>query len=482
MFALLGKLPAGLRQAAIYGSAIVTAKVVSLLMVPIFTHYLAPADYGRLDVLQTLANLLSIVIGFGMTDTLFRFAGPPEDEDERRQIAANVFGTALVICVAALALTQTCAPLIAEFLPGGISVYQTRLILGSLAVTGAISVPMSWLRMRDRAFAFFLGSAGLAAIQAMLSATMLWLGFGIDGVLLAGLVCAIGLALALSIHQLRETGVRFDRSTQFRHAHFGMVLVLAGIAAFVMDSFDRWILAAAAGPAEMAMYALAAKIGMMAAFMVQPFEMWWLPRRFAVLAESGGAAKCARSTEIGLVVCILAAIGVATVGPLVVRWMTPAAYHGAIAYVPWLAALATLNAATNLVNTACLNTQRTLWPLAIDGSAAALALIGYGVLIPGFGAWGAIFATAAALGVRFAAYVMVGRRLLPIPYAFARLAAPAFVGLAMMGWQASVTDPVSSMVIGAAAGLSVLTIAIYLNLLPLGKAVKEALMRRRAAV
>ena len=172
----------------------------------------------------------------------------------------------------------------------------------------------------------------------------------------------------------------------------------------------------------------------------------------------------------------------ATVGPLVVRWMTPVAYHGAIAYVPWLAALATLNAATNLINTACLNTQRTLWPLAIDGSAAAVAFIGYGLLIPGFGAWGAIFATAIALGVRFAAYVMVGRRLLPIPYAFARLAAPAAVGLAMIGWQSSVTDPVSSIVIGGGAALSVLIIAIYLNLLPLEKAAKEALMRRRAAI
>ncbi len=72
-----------LTQATFYVLALGVSKGISLLMVPVFTHYLLPADYGRLDVLQTLANLLTIVVAMGLADTLYRFAGEAGQDEER---------------------------------------------------------------------------------------------------------------------------------------------------------------------------------------------------------------------------------------------------------------------------------------------------------------------------------------------------------------------------------------------------------------
>ena len=150
---MLGRfpLPLALRQSLIYGLALAAIKGVSILMVPVFTYFLEPADYGRLDILQTLADLLSIVIGVGLADTLFRFAGSAETEAERRASAANLFGFSIIIGVIALIATQISAPTVAALLPGDVSVVQTRLILGTLAMSGISLFLLSWLRLQEKA-------------------------------------------------------------------------------------------------------------------------------------------------------------------------------------------------------------------------------------------------------------------------------------------------------------------------------------------
>jgi len=110
---LLHRLPPAVQQTLLYALSIATAKAVSFIMVPVFTHFLTPADYGRLDILQTRADLLSVVIGLGLADSVYRFAGSEHEAKKRRQVAASIFGIAMVSGVIFLVAGQLLAPLIA---------------------------------------------------------------------------------------------------------------------------------------------------------------------------------------------------------------------------------------------------------------------------------------------------------------------------------------------------------------------------------
>ena len=66
-------------------------------MIPVFTHYLEPSDYGRLDILQTLADLLSIVLIMGLGDALFKFYGETTNKKNQRKVVSNIFGMCLFI-------------------------------------------------------------------------------------------------------------------------------------------------------------------------------------------------------------------------------------------------------------------------------------------------------------------------------------------------------------------------------------------------
>ena len=214
-------MPRSFKEQLTYSAGIVLTKLIAIIMLPVFTHYLSPGDYARLDILQTLANLLGLVIAFGLADSLFRFAGETSEPIVRSDMAANIFALAVIALVVGTILMQALAPFITRLLPGDITLFQTRAILASLSVTACIAVPLAWLRMQGKAGMFFIATACWTLCQAGITAIALFLGYGIDGVLVSGLFSAIVLALVLSIYQYCSTGISFSMSLSLAQARFG---------------------------------------------------------------------------------------------------------------------------------------------------------------------------------------------------------------------------------------------------------------------
>jgi O-antigen/teichoic acid export membrane protein len=413
----LAKLPKPLRDSLIYASALAFSKGLALLMVPVATNYLTPQDYGRLDVLQTLADLLSIIIGMGLAESLFRFAGSETNTDERKQAAANLFGMAVISGVLTLIITQVCAPWIASTLPGNISPLEARLILVSLALCSVVLMPLAWLRLQEKAGLYFLGSAGMVLLQVSIAIPLLMLGFGVHGVLIGTLISTVILSSVLIYVQYKDTGIAFNFARFKSYSCYGGPLIFVGIAGFILGSFDRWILADEVGTAAMADYALAAKFGLMTAVLIQPFDLWWHARRFSCYAEKNGAENCARYASIGIVIALFSCLIISMLGPVLVRLLTPVSYYGAIQYIPWLALLAAIHNATSTLAFGAMSATHTIKPALIDSSAAALALVAYFILIPMYHAWGAIASTYLALVSRLILMYIVSQkeRFLPFP-------------------------------------------------------------------
>ncbi|WP_415903037.1 lipopolysaccharide biosynthesis protein [Neptuniibacter sp. QD29_5] len=469
MLKRIANLPIAVQHSLIYASAIALSKGLALIMVPVSTHFLTPEDYGRLDVLQTLADLLSIVIGMGLAETLFRFAGSADNEIEKRKASANIFGMAICLGGLALILGQLFAGPISRLLPGDIAELDTRLILASLSMVGTILIPLAWLRMSGMAWSYLIGTAGRVALQVAIAVPLLFMGFGVTGVLCATLASAILLCSWLIRKQLKDTGISFEFSRFKTYSIYGGPLIFVGISGFVLGSFDRWILADAVGTAEMAQYALAAKFGLITAVLIQPFDLWWHARRFSCLKETNGKIRCAKIGSLGVMIAIIAALFIAAAGPTMVRLLTPSSYHDSIAFIPWLAALAAVHNMTSTLAFGAMSENTTVRPAMIDGAAAFIALIAYLTLIPIFHAWGAIAATCLALGSRLVATYYVSQRSLQLPYQLRRLLFTGTVGVLCISLISSAPLSWSVLLQNGAIMLGFITTATVVGLIPIPK-------------
>jgi O-antigen/teichoic acid export membrane protein len=108
-----------LRHAAVYGVGRILSKGISLFLLPFYTYYLTPVDYGVMEILSLVVMLGGMVVGFGISSGLMRYYYATENEQERRELV----GTALVFSILSAALIA--AP--AFFSSGSVS----RILLGS---------------------------------------------------------------------------------------------------------------------------------------------------------------------------------------------------------------------------------------------------------------------------------------------------------------------------------------------------------------
>jgi O-antigen/teichoic acid export membrane protein len=453
-------------QTAVYAASLVVSKGISLVMIPFMTAHLGPAEYGTLEALVALADVGGVVLGLGLADTLFRF-GSKGDNPDRSPIAATLIGLSIAIAIVTLIAGQLVAPLMLPTLPPGVALEQLRLLMISLALTACIQVPFAWLRSRESALEYFGYTIGKIALQATLIVIAVRDGWGVTGVLAAGAVSDVVLSTTLLLRQILVTGIRLpDRAGAKSVLVYALPLVLSGIGGFALGTFDRWILAHEVPPAELALYGLAAKFGMATALLLQPFDLWWYPRRIRLLDEPDGYKRTAATAGIGATVAILAASAASLAGPALINLLTPPEYHAAGRYVPWLAMIAVLHASCSLVNVGCYNRRTTTLPMAINLTAAGIAVTLYLILIPRLGVMGAIHATWGAQVCRVILFAGFGHRSAPVPYPVFRAALLALAGAAAVSLGGPLYPTFSDVMTAGVLMAGLVTLAMLLGLLP----------------
>ncbi len=448
------RLPQAMQDAAWYGASLGWTKALAMLTLPFLTAYLMPADFARIELLSSAAEIAALFACAGLVDTAYRFAGAGGEAGGRA--AGEILGLALVLAATGLGLTWLLAPHIAAHMPLAVRPREILLLGIAVSLESLIAVPMAMLRITGRAGRYALTASARATLQSGLVVVLLVSGFGVAGVLGAGAIAAVSAAVVLTAAQRRETGLRVQPAQWGRLLAYGVPLIGSGLASFVLGTADRWLLAGHVSAQSLGHYALAAKISLIAALLTQPFELWWYPRRLAVLAAAGGAARSARIASAGLVLTMLAAAATACAGPILIRALTPVSYHAAIIYVPLLAACLALQSAGSLVNVGCYARRTGMVPMAINGAAAVVALAGYVLFIPHHGIDGAIGATLAAQSVRLVLFYGVAQRLVALPWRFAPLVAPAGFSVASAMAAQSHLPVASALAIASALWLAAL--------------------------
>ncbi len=81
-----------LKHAAVYGLASMLTQAAGFVLLPLYTRYLSPADYGVLEILGRIAETAATVLLFGgFRQALFTFYQQASDEKERRRVVSAAF-------------------------------------------------------------------------------------------------------------------------------------------------------------------------------------------------------------------------------------------------------------------------------------------------------------------------------------------------------------------------------------------------------
>ena len=86
------------RHTLVYGAGLLLGKAVAFVMLPLYTRYLTPADYGVMQLVDMTLEIVSIFAGTRIAAGVFRYYHKAENEAGRRA----VLSTAAILLMALL--------------------------------------------------------------------------------------------------------------------------------------------------------------------------------------------------------------------------------------------------------------------------------------------------------------------------------------------------------------------------------------------
>ncbi|RZK30828.1 MAG: polysaccharide biosynthesis protein [Hymenobacter sp.] len=344
-------------QTAIYGISSIVGRVLSYLLVPVYTAHFAAAEYGTVTGLYAYVSFLNVVFTYGLETTFFRFANRPgTDRYElyNRTLSLLLLTTAVLTTLLAL----LARPLLALLhVPPGHDEYAVwmALILGLDAVA---ALPFARLRLENKARKFatirlinILLYVGLnlffillcpAVLQAAPTSALATLRplvqavydptLGVGYVFLSNLA-ASALTLLLLAGELLDFRLRWPQPEFIRPLlAYSLPLMLMGLAGMVNETLDRILLPAwiPAGfypgltpDAVNGVYGACYKLSIFMSLVIQAFRYAAEPFFFAQSTEKNSPATFALVLKWFTLCCAFIFVGISLnlswIGPLFLR-------------------------------------------------------------------------------------------------------------------------------------------------------------------
>jgi len=440
-----------LKHAAVYGLASLLVQAGGFVLLPLYTRYLTPADYGVLEVLSRMAETVGTCLMFGgLRQALLTFYQQSPNETDRSQVVATMFSLlgATIFLGGGLVLA-TAGPLshlLNRFMHAGdaaISAGLLRLALLAVLLEPLIQAPLTLLQARVESVRFVTINVGQFVFRIALCVVFVkYLHGGVAGALASSAVIGVLFGLTLSLRELTRSPGRPNLHKLRGMLCFALPLVPGGLCFFLLHHGDRFFLLRCRDMQEVGTYALGYKLALaVGMFSLSPLYMVWSSQMYkAAQREDAPTIFGAAITRI-LAAYLLAALGLALFQEEAVRLLGGPAYTRASAVVAPILLACFFQSAGSLMDAGLYVRHRMGLKLGITLATTTVMLLLYALLIPPYGSMGAAFAT--LIGFAFLAFCTwaAAQRVFPVHYEWPRLA--ALLALAIALWLVSRGLPVA---------------------------------------
>lgn len=455
------------KHSAVYGLSNVLVSAAAVFLLPLYTRFLTPHEYGIFELLTVSGGILASVLQLGMGTAVFKAVqlGARDREDEAVTISTAFYfvaGTSLAAALAFWLLAPALAPLVADSRE---QAQVVRLLLLKALVENVALIPLATLRIREqstRYAALNLARTGLSVGLAFLFLAVLKT--GLHGLAVAAAIEAAAIAAAAVYMAREQLGRRFSRAACREMLDFGLPLVPLALALIVINLSDRYFLRAYASFEELGRYAVGYRIGMLVAVLIRAFQVAWPAVLFSVAKRDDAKVFFARLLTYLLLVLGFAGLVLAVFAREAVLLLATPEYLPAAGIVP-LVVLANLFSGVFYATPVGANLRNRVGRVAWSAAAAAACCLVFSwLLIPRYGATGAALATVGAQGVLAAASCAASLRLYWIDYEWGRILKIAVAGGGVYALGTAVrVDPAALDVALRAALVAAFPLVLYLT-------------------
>lgn len=393
-----------IKHSSIYAIGGILRQLVGFIMLPIYTRYLTPADYGVIALLVFSVSLIELVFGARLGNALPKFYYEQKTEAQRNA----VISTALAI-TACVSLATMIVVLLLR-VPASSALFGTSefsLVVGLFSVqivTNALEhYGLIYLRIQQRPYLLIAISLGKLVIQLSLNiAFVVVLEMGVMGVAIGACASSLLFAAGLAIYTLLRTGFSFKPSLAKQQIIFCWPLWLGGLAGLYIGSSNRIYIRIFGSLDEIGLFELAAKFAtILVVLLWDPFMQYWQTERFNYYNRGNAQPVFQTVFAFMSTLMVISAVGLCLFAVPVIHFMSDQAFHDATKALPYLVFGGVCSAFIGYFDFSLLVHSKTKWLGKNNYVAAAIITVFYLLLIPPLGFVGAAMALALGRLVQF---------------------------------------------------------------------------------
>ncbi|WP_375754008.1 lipopolysaccharide biosynthesis protein [Vibrio sp. HN007] len=445
-----------------YSAGLLLTKATSLFMLPFLTHSLSVNEVGRLEFLASITAFAGLITGLAMHEALYRYAGETNNSNERKNIASEFYTIVWLGSLFFFPIIFAITTLTNKSFPD-ITHTEVLLVALGLLLSAPLSMALSWLRVEDHVTHFVMITVGGCIVQISLIFIAINLHFGPPGVLFAAVITHF---MQLSAcHMLGYLRFRIPDSKRAKLAlTYSLPIAFAGVIAFGLNGAEKWVIAATASLESLASYAISTKLALAMCILVQPFNMWWMGKRFSYL-KFQGCEKTTRLTHTGMVWVFVLASNLLFSGPLLINFFLPVEYSDAAAYLLFPLTCALFKELSELVNVGLLYRQQSQRLLSINIRSLVIGGILL-VLLWSLSIWGILISLLIAQAYKLYSVYITSQNLYPLPYKLTPLMSLFACYLFFIVLSQQTETDYYRLLLSIAAPLIIVVIALKADLLP----------------
>jgi O-antigen/teichoic acid export membrane protein len=280
------------KNALIYGLGGLLNRFISFLLLPLFTAYLTPADYGISSMLSLVAFFVTPIFSLGLGAAMAPCYFEGNNLARKASTVWTVF-TLLATSASVLAFGGVVfARLISEL------AFQTpeyhylvTLFLGSTSLS-LLALPfILYLQFEERVKLFVTLTAATTLVTIGLNVLMVVVfGRGIQGLIESGLIAQVITLAVLLAPALSKVKFQLSLPVSKELLRVGIPMIPSFAFLFVMQASDRYTLQWFKGLETVGVYTVGYNFGMVMNLFVLAFQNAWLPY-FMSFSDKQGEAR-----------------------------------------------------------------------------------------------------------------------------------------------------------------------------------------------
>ena len=328
-----------LRHSSVYGIATILSRVISFVMIPVYTSYINPEEYGVMELIHITMSLIETVIALGITTGLSRFYFDTEDQHERNRVVSSAFfglGGFLMLLVGFFTLAS--GPLSTLVLDS--ITYKRFFVIAfsSLAVNILNNIFITYYRINKKSLTVLFISTGQLVVNLTLNIIFLVvLKMGVWGIFVATFITAVLTFLVFAPVVIRKVGFNVSWEITKELILFGLPLIPSNIASYIVAASDRYFIKEYVSINDTGLYSLGYKFGTLVnSFVTQPFNQIWGPRRIEMFGKGNYEEIFSRIFTYFTFVLLFVGMTISMLARDIVHLMADKAYWSAYAIIPLL--------------------------------------------------------------------------------------------------------------------------------------------------